>query len=87
MKGAQCRMGQNSRLEVRWLVHTPHGPVLVSVQWRAGEYLATLIAPPPTLAQVGHLTRPTVEAALAAMAEAVGGTAVVPVSRPAGKRA
>jgi hypothetical protein len=68
-------MSPDPDLEVRWLVHTPAGPRMVSVRTRSGEYVATVIGEPDHGKH--RVVAATAEAALAGLVELVRGTAVI----------
>lgn len=68
-------MSPDPDLEVRWLVHTPAGPRVVSVRTRSGEYVATVIGEPD---QSQHrIVAATADEALAELVEVLGGTATI----------
>jgi hypothetical protein len=66
-------------LEVRWLVHTPVGPLVVKVGTRNGRYVATLVGPPDSLRDCGHAEGSTAYEAVSGLVERVSGTAVIPL--------
>lgn len=72
-------MSPEPDLEVRWLVHTPTGPRLVSVRTRAGRYTALDVSPVPAGVQPVHVTAESAADALAKIVDKLGGTAAFPL--------
>ncbi|MBV9485924.1 MAG: hypothetical protein JO246_07685 [Frankiaceae bacterium] len=69
----------NPDLEVRWLVHTPAGPVVVKVQTRDRQYVATLVGSPGEFSDFGYVTADTAEQAVELVIDAIGATSVIPL--------
>jgi hypothetical protein len=72
----------SAELEVRWLVDTPAGPVVVRVQTHSGRFVASLDAPPPALRFVTWTTGHSADEALRRMIDEISGTGAIPLHRP-----